>query len=177
MGIIFAFPYVMAIVLGGIGGPLALIFYAISGIAEFAMLIGLLTLSLICFFMSAVVWFGTAVVDGPFEIDVETGTTTDGQGRQWVRERHGPAKVHSNRFGPGAIIFPAFDMTDREAVGLAVPRTAGRMRRFLQRSFARITLGARGTEIDGLILPVGFLSDREAIMAAIKPVPPPFRWW
>jgi hypothetical protein len=52
----------------------------------------------------------------------------------------------------------------------------GPIRRFLQRGFAR-WCGARGAEVDGLILPIGFLSDREAIMAAIKPVPPPFRWF
>lgn len=173
----FAFLHVVAVVLGGIGGLFDLLVVAVSSVREFAVITVMTAVSLLCFFMSAVVWFGTSVVDAPFEIDAETGTTTDAQGRQWVRERHGPAKLTRNGYGPAAIIFPGFDMAEGKAPGAAHPRAARPTRRLLHRSFAWVFLGARGAEVDGLILPVGHLSDREAIMAAIKPERPRFRWW
>jgi hypothetical protein len=174
LGSVFALPFV---VLGAIGGVEGIIDVLFSGLGPFAFMFGFLALSLGAFFMVAVLTSGWALVNRPFEIDTETGTTTDVHGRQWVRARHGPAKAMFTQVGPAAIIFPAFDILEDKAAAPAPPQRAGRTRRLLQRSFARLLLGAPGAEIDGLILPVGFLSDRKAIMAAIQPVPPPFRWF
>jgi hypothetical protein len=159
-----------------IDGPWQLLLFTFSGLGQFAFTAGFTAASLGAFLIVAILAAGSTMAEQPFEIDPATGTTTDAFGRRWVRERHGPAKVVSAKAGPVGIIFPAFDMTEGAAAGPPPPHIGGPTRRFLQRSFARLC-GARGAEVDGLILPIGYLTDRDAIMAAIKPVPPPFRWF
>jgi hypothetical protein len=173
LGGIFA---LMPISIALIDGPWQLLLFAFSGLGQFAFTVGFAAASLGAFCMVAVLAAGSAMAEQAFEIDPATGTTTDAFGRRWVRERHGPAKVVCAKAGPVGIIFPAFDVTEGAASGPPPPRIGGPTRRFLQRGFARLC-GARGAEVDGLILPIGYLADREAILAAIKPVQPPLRWW
>lgn len=166
LGSVFAAP---AILIGIIEGPLAFLHFAFSGLGPFSFFFGLLALAVGFFFQVALLSAGSGLVAEPFRIDAVSGETTDARDRHWNRDRHGPAKVTLSRAGPAAIIFPAFDGG----------RPADRMRRpgFLRRGFAWLFLGARESEVDGLILPIQFLTDRDAIMAAVKPERPPFRWF
>ncbi len=172
LGLLFSVPLIL-----GIRDPLRLLAIAFSEMGGFVFAVGMPAMSLGAFFLVAVAAAGPGMAERPFEIDADTGTTIDARGRQWVRERHGPAKVMMTRAGPAAIVFPAFDIVGGIAPAPPPPPRTGRVRSFLQRSFTRVFLGVRGAEIDSLILPIGYLTDREAIMAAIKPEPPPFRWW
>lgn len=174
MGGVFGAPFVLSAI---IDGPSRLLAFAFSDLGSFAFVVGFVSVSLGFFLLVALLSVGSVLVTEPFQIDATTGTTTDACGRQWVRERHGPAKVILSKAGPASIIFPAFDFGAPEKPGARPLRSAGGVRRFLQRGFARFFLGARGTELDGLVLPVQFLTDRDAIMAAVKPVPPPLRWF
>ena len=177
LGVFAAAPIVLAV---AIDGPAALLRFMFSGVGPFAAFFGLSALAIGLFFMVALLSAGSAFVAGPFRIDARSGATTDAHGRHWHRDRHGPAKVIVSPAGPAAIpvaiIFPGFDWDDASR-SKSSTRQPGKLGRFLQRNFARVCLGARGPEVDGFMLPVRFLTDRDAIIAAVKPEKPPFRWF